>query len=86
MFTDYEINFSGEVAYAYPYLKPIIVKFPNPFKGLEGYASGQTFKELKKYLYVFNGTIFFQKLEEPKEVEFLELPKEGWIKFLRRKR
>ena len=40
MFTDYEINFLGEVAYAYPQInQDLIFKFPNPFSGLEGRAN-----------------------------------------------
>jgi len=92
MFSDYSICFSGDVAYAYSYLKPLLVRFPNPFKGLEGFVDRHNFKELKKFksatltwkkegntLYVFNGAIFFEKLEEPKKVDFPELPTEGWI-------
>jgi len=93
MFPDYSICFSGNVAYAYPYLKPLLVRFSNPFKGLEGFVeTPHNFKELKKFksatltwkkvdntLHVFNGAIFFKKLEKPEKIEFPEFPKEEWI-------
>ncbi|GEM_PF-3182136 len=93
MFSDSPINFDGDKAFAYPFFQEAIVKFPNPFKGLKGYVDRPAFKELNKFksamltwkkegdtLYVSNGVVFFQKLENPEKVDFPELPKEGWIK------
>jgi len=90
--THYDLSFDEDFAYAFPWNKDVIFKFPNPFKGLKGSASGEAFKELKKlsghltwkkegdFLYVFNKAIFFQKLEKFEKIEFPQLPEKGWVR------